>query len=253
LHGIIPKPRRQAKGIALTFSNAMDSSAKVEGVLNLDKPAGITSAAAVARVKRLLPRGTKIGHAGTLDPFATGVLLLLVGRATKTCERLMGQPKGYEATVKLGATTETDDVEGREVPTPGAAALARELIEAAVCRFVGAIEQRPPVYSALKIGGRRACDRVRGGESVEVKARTVRVYGIEIVGYSWPLLRLRLECGRGTYVRSIARDLGEALGVGGYLVELRRTRIGEFHVRDAVTLEELTKTGVAPNLRTVPG
>src|SRR5690349_8198137 len=134
------------------FSNAMDSSAKVEGVLNLDKPAGITSAAAVARVKRLLPRGTKIGHAGTLDPFATGVLLLLVGRATKACERLMGQPKGYEATVKLGATTETDDVEGREVPTPAAAAPAPELIEAAVRRFVGAIEQRPPVYSALKIG-----------------------------------------------------------------------------------------------------
>src|SRR3954452_22953109 len=123
----------------------------LNGILNLDKPAGVTSARALNRVKRLLPRGTKIGHAGTLDPFATGVLLLLVGRATKRCESLMGQPKRYEATVRLGATTETDAPESPERPTPGAAPVPRAAIDATLPRFTGAILQRPPVYSALKI------------------------------------------------------------------------------------------------------
>src|SRR3712207_4238583 len=125
----------------------------MDGVINLDKPAGISSARAVDVVKRLLPRGTKIGHGGTLDPFATGVLLLLIGRATKACERLMDAPKQYEATVKLGATTETDDPESPEAPTPGAVPAARVAVEAALRPMVGEILQRPPVYSALKVGG----------------------------------------------------------------------------------------------------
>ena len=223
----------------------------LNGVLNLDKPAGMTSAAAVAKVKRMLPRGTKIGHAGTLDPFATGVLLLLVGRATKACETLMGQPKRYEALVKLGATTETDDPESAEVVTEGAAAPAREAVGRAVAGFVGEILQRPPVYSAIKVAGRRACDRVRDGQAVELEARKVNVYGMEIVGYEWPLLKLRVDCGRGTYVRSLARDIGEALKVGGYLRELRRTRIGEFDVAEAVTLDRLTPAELPGRLRTV--
>ena len=121
----------------------------MDGIINLDKPAGLSSARAVDGVKRLLPRGTKIGHGGTLDPFATGVLLLLVGRATKSCERLMDLPKQYEATVKLGATTTTDDPESPETPTPGAAPVPREAVVAALKAFVGEILQRPPVYSAL--------------------------------------------------------------------------------------------------------
>jgi tRNA pseudouridine55 synthase len=213
---------------------------EVNGVIILDKPAGITSAAAVNRVKRLLPRGTKIGHAGTLDPFATGVLLLLVGRATKRCESLMGQPKRYDATVRLGATTETDDPESPERPTPGATAIDRAAIDAVLPRFVGAIQQRPPAYSALKINGRRACDRVRDGETIVPEPRTINVYGIEVLDYTWPELRLRIDCGRGTYVRAIARDLGETLGAGGYLTQLRRTRIGEYDIANAVTLEALT-------------
>ena len=227
----------------------------VEGVINLDKPAGLTSARAVDRVKRLLPRGTKIGHAGTLDPFATGVLLLLVGRATKACERLMDAPKQYQTTVKLGATTATDDLESPEVltePLPQEPPAPAD-IAAAVGTSVGEILQRPPAYSAMKVAGRRAYDLARRGTSVVLEPRPVRVYGIDILEYAWPLLRLRIDCGRGTYIRSIARDLGQALGTGGYLTQLRRTRIGDFVVDSAVTLERLQAEGVAPHLQLLHG
>src|SRR5690348_8724067 len=198
----------------------------MNGVIILDKPAGISSARAVDQVKRLLPRGTKIGHAGTLDPFATGVLLLLVGKATKMCERLMDSPKQYDATMKLGATTETDDPESPEQPTPGAQVVAIDTIVREVRCFIGAIQQTPPQYSAIKIGGRRACDRIRDGEQVKIEPRTVQVYGIDLLKYEWPQLELKIDCGRGTYIRSIARDLGEKLGAGAYLTALRRTRVG---------------------------
>jgi tRNA pseudouridine55 synthase len=221
------------------------ASVHLNGVAVVDKPAGITSAAAVNQVKRLLPRGTKIGHAGTLDPFATGVLLLLIGRATKQCERLMGQPKTYEATIRLGATTATDDPESPEQPTPGAQPVKRQDIDSALQRFHGAIAQVPPAYSALKIAGKRAADRVRAGENIEQQARTVQIYAIEILEFTWPALRIRVDCGRGTYIRALARDLGAALGVGGYLTQLRRTRIGDFAIESAVTLETLKQSGVA--------
>ncbi len=237
------------------------------GILNLDKPPGLTSARAVSIVKRLLPRGTKIGHAGTLDPFATGVLLLLVGKATKSCESLMDQPKQYVATVRFGATTATDDLESEAIPwervrprPPSeqeqnadgdvrAPALAD--VEAALPKFVGRILQRPPKFSALKIGGRRAYDLARQGQEVRIEARPVNVYGIDLVTYTWPDLVLRIDCGRGTYIRSIARDLGEALDVGGYLTALRRTRIGRFVDADTVTLETLRADGVEKHLQPV--
>src|SRR5688572_25999340 len=141
----------------------------LQGVLNVDKPAGVSSARVVSRVKRLLPRGTKIGHAGTLDPFATGVLLLLVGKATKLCERLMDEPKQYEATVKLGATTPTDDPESAETLMPGAAPVGIEAVLSALGSLVGDVIQRPPAFSALKVGGRRAYDLARDGQAVELK------------------------------------------------------------------------------------
>jgi tRNA pseudouridine55 synthase len=227
------------------------------GVINLDKPPGLTSARAVDRVKRVLPRGTKIGHAGTLDPFATGVLLLLVGKATKSCERLMDAPKQYEATVTFGATTATDDPESPPAPwTPSRGGpvepVPRDGIEAALQAFVGRILQRPPAFSALKIDGRRAYDVARKGGEVALEARPVNVYGIEVVDYAWPRLRLRIDCGRGTYIRAIARDLGEALDVGGYLTELRRTKVGPFALSQAVSLDRLATEGVTPHLRPVP-
>jgi tRNA pseudouridine55 synthase len=221
----------------------------MDGIINLDKPAGMSSARAVAAVKRLLPRGTKIGHAGTLDPFATGVLLLLVGRATRSCERLMDEPKQYEATVKFGATTETDDPESPETSTPAAAPVPIAQVRAASAKFVGDILQRPPAYSAMKDAGRRSYDLAREGNLVRHEARPVRVYAVEILGYDWPLLRLRIDCGRGTYVRSIARDLGEALGVGGYLTALRRTRVGPFYADTAITLDRITAEGAAVHIQ----
>lgn len=219
------------------------------GLLLLDKPAGISSARAVDRVKRLLPRGTKIGHAGTLDPFATGLLILLIGKATKRCEELMGAPKTYETTVKLGATTATDDPESPEEPFPNAAERPdRHHIDAALKKFIGPIQQTPPIYSAIKLGGRRACDRVRDGQTVELKPRTVQVYGIDLLSFDWPVLKLRIDCGRGTYIRSIARDLGAELGVGGYLTALRRTRIGDCLIENAASLEDLSAENVSDRL-----
>src|SRR5678815_1902328 len=170
------------------------------GVINLDKPAGISSARAVDRVKRHLPRRTRIGHAGTLDPFATGVLLLLIGKATKLCEKLMDQPKQYEAMVKLGATTETLDPDSQEIADPDARLVPRHEVEAVLTKFVGQILQKPPVYSALKVSGRPAYARARQGEQVELEARPVRIYGIDLINYEWPSLELRVDCGRGTYI-----------------------------------------------------
>jgi tRNA pseudouridine55 synthase len=202
-------------------------------------------------VKRLLDRGTKIGHAGTLDPFATGVLLLLIGKATKASERLMDQPKRYLATIKLGASTATDDLDSPEIPGPRASPASLEEIESAMARFTGIVSQRPPAFSALKISGRRAYKLARRGESVDLQPREVRIDGMEILSWQWPLLKVRIDCGRGTYIRAIARDLGEVLKTGGYLTELRRTRIGAFDIADAVTLEQLVRDGVGAHLRAV--
>ena len=221
----------------------------LSGILNIDKPAGVSSARVVAQVKRMLPRGTKIGHAGTLDPFATGVLLLLVGKATKLCERLMSEAKQYVATVKLGATTETLDPETPEVVRRGVVPMTREQVEQVLPRFVGEIEQMPPVYSALKIGGRPAYQLAREGEAVELKTRQVKVYGIELLRFEWPELELKIDCGRGTYVRSIARDVGAALGTDGYLTALRRTKVGDFSADAAVIVDVLQKDGVERHLR----
>ncbi len=229
----------------------MENAATMNGVINLDKPSGMSSAAAVGRVKRLLRRGTKIGHAGTLDPFATGVLLLLIGNATKACETLMGQPKRYEATVKLGATTATDDPESAEIARQNAPRPSRAEIEKATAGLVGMIQQRPPAFSALKVGGRRAYESARRGKPLELKPRSVRIDAIEILSWQWPLLRLRIDCGRGTYIRAIARDLGERLKTGGYLTELRRTRIGSFDVGQAVTLNQLVQEEVERHVQPI--
>jgi tRNA pseudouridine55 synthase len=154
--------------------------------------------------------------------------------------------------VKLGATTETDDLESPERPAvQPVEPISIERVRAALPAFVGTILQKPPVYSAMKLAGRRACDRARDGEQLDLEPRPVRVYAIDLLDYVWPLLKLRIDCGRGTYIRSIARDLGAALGVGGYLTELRRTRIGNYDVSGAATTERLQRDGVLPSLHSI--
>ncbi len=227
-------------------------SAAMDGVINLDKPAGISSAFAVKRVKRLLPRGTKIGHAGTLDPFATGVLVLLIGKATRLCERLMNSPKQYEAAIKLGAVTATLDPDSPEEPCPPSTIPIALDVQAAASGFVGEIEQAPPAFSALKIAGRPAYELARKGQPVRLEPRRVHIYGIELLGYDWPMLRIRVDCGRGTYIRALARDLGEALHTAGYLAELRRTRVGEYAAAGAVGLDAICAQGVEKHLLPPP-
>ncbi|HEY8668508.1 MAG TPA: tRNA pseudouridine(55) synthase TruB [Tepidisphaeraceae bacterium] len=224
----------------------------MDGILNYRKPVGLSSARAVAQVKRLLPRGVKIGHAGTLDPFADGVLLLLVGKATRQCERLMDKPKQYEATVKFGATTATDDRESAEIVTANVAPPSIEALREALPHFIGTIQQRPPDFSAMKIAGRRAYDLARKGHDVQLAPRPVLVYSIELLDYTWPFARIRIDCGRGTYIRSIARDLGQLLGVGGYLTQLTRTASGDFTLEQSVTLQMLQADGVEPHLHPLP-
>lgn len=221
------------------------------GLIILDKEPGVSSARAVAAVKRLLPKGTKIGHAGTLDPFATGVLILLVGKATKQCERMMNHPKEYLATMCFGATTITDDPESQPVPVDVAVPPTREQILSGLARFTGSIMQRPPAFSALKRNGRPAYELARRGEPVQLQERTVRIHGVELIAYHWPEARIRVECGRGTYIRAIARDLGQTLGVGGYLTALQRTKIGPYGIDQAVTMQRLRLDGTGPYLRPV--
>jgi len=219
------------------------------GVLVADKPAGWSSARVVGHIKRLFARGTKVGHAGTLDPFATGVLLILVGPATKWAEALMGETKVYEATIKLGATTPTEDPTSDETVTSNIAPIALDAILATLPHFVGNILQRPSAFSALHVGGKRAYDLARRGEAFVLEPRPVRIDAIDILGYCWPFLEVRVVCGRGTYIRALARDIGQSLGVGGYLTQLRRTRVGPFEVADAVQPAVMTDQSVLAALR----
>jgi tRNA pseudouridine55 synthase len=221
----------------------------LSGLLNLDKPPSLSSAGAIKRLKRLLPTGTKIGHAGTLDPFATGVLVVLVGRATRRCEELMDQPKEYEAAIRLEASTATLDPDSAIVPGPAITPLPPAELAGILTRFVGAIAQVPPAYSALKLDGRRACDIARRGVTPLLQSRQVRVYGLTVLDYQHPRLEVRVACGRGTYVRALARDIAAAMGTTGYLTALRRTRVGDLRIEEAVTLERLLAEGIERHLR----
>ncbi|MCG3180217.1 MAG: tRNA pseudouridine synthase B [Phycisphaerae bacterium] len=226
----------------------------VIGVVNLDKPAGWTSNRVVTVVRRLLSGDTreevvKVGHAGTLDPAATGVILLLIGRATKLTELLMDAGKEYLAEVRLGETSTTDDSEGEITPTAAGLEPDRrptlEAIRKRLDKFVGRIDQRPPAFSAVHVDGHRAYKLARRGAEVVLPTRPVQVETIEVLGYEWPTIRVRIACGRGTYIRALARDLGEALGVGAYLSALRRTRVGGFAVEQASNPENCTPENVA--------
>lgn len=218
--------------------NFLHAGGLVDGFLVVDKPLGWSSMDVVRRVRRAAG-GEKTGHAGTLDPLATGVVVCCLGKATRHVERLMGLTKIYVAEVDLSAFTATDDREGQReeiaVPKPPSA----EQFILSLGKFVGTIQQTPPAFSAIKLEGRRAYDMARKGETVEIAARPVRIDAIELLNYTWPIASIRVTCGRGTYIRSIARDLGQALGTGGHLASLRRTSVGTYDLAKAVNEERL--------------
>jgi tRNA pseudouridine55 synthase len=210
----------------------------VHGWLVLDKPAGMTSTQAVGAVRRAFD-ARKAGHAGTLDPLATGVLPIALGEATKTVPYAVEGEKGYQFTVRWGAETDTDDAEGRSV-TSSAQRPEPCAIEAIVPRFVGELLQTPPAFSAIRIAGERAYDLARAGETVELEPRPVRIDTLSLLGVpDRDTAVFEAQCGKGTYVRAIARDMGRALGCLGHVIALRRTRVGSFIEADAVSMEAL--------------
>lgn len=208
----------------------------LHGLLVLDKPTGITSRAAVDQAALWFPKKTKIGHTGTLDPLATGALVLCLGKATRLAEFVQDMHKTYAATIRLGARSDTDDADGTIAPTPSAAPIDEATIRETMNSFIGKIEQAPPAYSAIKVSGKRAHALARKGRPPDLQPRSVHVYAIDLIDYAWPDLRLKIHCGKGTYIRSLARDLGEKLGVGAYVAQLRRTRVGPFEAEEGCTL-----------------
>ena len=203
------------------------------GLLNLNKPAGISSRRAVDLIQKLA-RPAKVGHAGTLDPLATGVLVVCVGGATRLIEYVQRMPKRYLGTFLLGRSSPTEDVEGEVTELPDAPAPTLEQIAAAARGFVGRIAQRPPAFSAIKVQGRRAYKLARDGQAVELPPRPVDIFRIEVKAYEYPRLTLDVECGGGTYIRSLGRDLAESLGTAAVMSALTRTAVGTFRSEQSV-------------------
>lgn len=210
--------------------------AALSGILNVAKPAGLTSRQIVDRAARLV-RPARAGHAGTLDPLATGVLVVCIGQATRLIEYVQRMPKTYEGEFLLGRTSDTEDVTGAVVEFDSPPVPTWAEIETAAGRLVGTILQRPPAYSALKVQGQRAYDLARAGKEVDLQPRPIEVYSIDVLEYDYPRLRLRIHCGSGTYVRSLGRDLAESLGTGAVMSALVRTAIGGFTLDEACDIE----------------
>ena len=231
------------------------------GILNIDKPLKLTSMDVCRRIKRRLiaagaPKRVKVGHGGTLDPLATGVLVVMIGKATKLCDFVMAGAKSYETYIDLSAFSTTDDAEGERTEIPigpgGPPTLAQ--VQDACAMFVGNIMQRPPIYSAIKVNGQEAYKLARKGQgdTVELALRPVRIDMIAVVEYAYPRLVLSVDCGKGVYIRSLARDLGTALGTGGMLSGLRRTRVGRWLIADAVVLDTLPPSMTSADLLPIP-
>jgi tRNA pseudouridine55 synthase len=222
-----------------------------DGILLIDKPMGWTSFDVVAKIRGtrraafkaqgIAPtkRQLRVGHAGTLDPFATGLLIILLGDATKRSDEFLKQDKTYEATVTLGATSSTGDLEGDITPVSDAKP-NDEAIQATLSRFTGPITQIPPAYSAIKINGQRAYKLARKGQDIEIPSRQVTIHALEVLSYEYPELKIRTHVSSGTYIRSLAQDIGEALGTGAYCNELRRTQIGDMDITQATEVSKVT-------------
>ena len=217
------------------------------GFLNIHKPMGKTSRDAVNHIQRMV-RPIKVGHGGTLDPLATGVLVVAMGPATRLIEYVQAQPKTYRGTFRLGESSNTEDLEGEikvltEPPIP-----SRQDIERVRPTFVGSIRQIPPAYSAIKIDGKRAYKLARQGSELELSARTIEIYDLEVLSYEYPHLELEIRCGSGTYIRSLGRDFARALGTEAVMTSLVRTSIGDFRLEDALNLESLQPEALPPSL-----
>lgn len=215
-------------------------------VLPIYKPYTWTSFQIVNKIRYSLSRKYgvkrfKVGHAGTLDPLATGVLLLCTGKATKRIEELQGETKEYEAEIMLGATTPSFDMEHPVDATYPFEHITKEMVEETLKKFVGNIAQRPPLFSACKVDGKRAYDLARKGSDMELAPKQIRIDSIELLGFELPKIKIRVVCGKGTYIRSLARDIGEALGSGGYLTALARTRVGEYRIENCINPESFNE------------
>jgi len=221
-----------------SLDNSAESSQPISGFLLIDKPIAISSMSAVAQVRRRAGRA-RTGHAGTLDPLATGLLVLAVGKATRSLKHLTGLDKRYHTVVDLSAFTATDDAEGDRMEIAVNSPPPRDIVEQTLATFLGEILQAPPAFSAVKISGRRAYKLARSGQSPEMPPRQVTLHEATLERYDWPMVELTLHTGSGFYVRSLARDLGKALGTGGHCASIRRTAVGPFDIADASALEAL--------------
>lgn len=211
------------------------------GIILLDKPAGMTSFGVVARIRRVLTqqqqKKVKVGHTGTLDPFATGLMILVIGKECKNAGAYSKLDKVYEATFRLGQTSTTGDPEG-DIAEVSDRQPTREEVTTVLRKFTGEIEQRPPMYSAIKIDGQRAYKLARNGEVVEIPTRLITVYSLELIKYSYPELKVRAHVSSGTYIRTLGEDIGKVLGTGAYCTQLRRTKIANYAIADAQTLTD---------------
>lgn len=221
----------------------MNQSGDFDQIILVDKPTGISSFGVVARVRRYLTKQAghkiKVGHCGTLDPFATGLLILVSGKNTKHAGEFSGLDKEYEATIYLGARSSTGDPEG-EIEQVSDRQPSLSEIKKVISEFVGKVTQTPPVFSAIKINGRRAYQLARQGREIDMPSRQVTIYDINIESYIYPYLIIKTKVSSGTYIRSLAQDIGEALGVGAYTTQLRRLSVGEYSVSEAKFLEDFT-------------
>lgn len=224
------------------FDPSLDFAAGA--ALLVDKPKDWTSFDVVAKIRNRLSRKLgvkrlKVGHAGTLDPLATGLLIICTGKATKQIESFQGLFKEYTGTIKLGATTKTYDAEGEEENITDCSLINEEKILNSIQQLTGIIQQRPPIFSALKVKGKALYKYARKGEEVEIKTREVTIHEFKVIRYDTPFITVHIRCSKGTYIRSLAHDLGQALGCGAYLADLRRTAIGEHSVAGALSIEEI--------------
>ncbi len=213
----------------------------VDGTILIDKPAEMTSFGVVARVRRLLSeqqgKKVKVGHTGTLDPFATGLMIIVVGKECKNAEHYSKLDKTYEATIRLGQSSTTGDPEG-EITDTSSRVPTHEEVVAALSQFTGLVTQRPPIYSAIKIDGQRAYKLAREGKAPDMPERQITIHSLDLVDYTYPELKIRTHVSSGTYIRTLAEDIGHVLGTGAYCSQLRRTTIGEWKIEGAQTLQE---------------